>query len=452
MRLIILFIMMVVMTFNVIAENYAFLFSFGNTTRDDDYLCSIYWYDLFLAYEDLILKEGYSHENIIVFYGNGFDWDSSKYSRYQKSQFGWDHIVDYDVRINTLNSVLNNYSDSLTDEDNLLIRCIYGHGRIEGVDFEDGYVLRIEIDYYPDLYELDLVNMLNQINHYKRRKILWTSCHSGALAVGDINLLNDKTTIITCANHDPLFGACPDSNFTNETWHSKFNYNVTSSLFGEDPLGLSYNADYNGDSVINFNEIINKLLNNPIDTTLPVIGDDCPMKDFLFVDEALYLDSAQLDTTIQYRVDSLTAQNGLELMSGSDITIACDKEIRFKPGFHARSGSKMHAYIGFINCQPAGISPPVLTVEEKANGSSIFNFFPNPTNSVIRLKYDNEIKQDVKISLTNCMGAVVREIILDSGKQQSEVELDVSDLPSGLYFVTVRSGGQVQTEKFVVIR
>jgi len=95
----------------------------------------------------------------------------------------------------------------------------------------------------------------------------------------------------------------------------------------------------------------------------------------------------------------------------------------------------------------------VVGVEEpkETKGISI-KCYPNPAEDKVKFSFHSTMNSEVKLSLTNCMGAVVREIILDAGTLQSEAELDVSDLPCGLYFATVRSGGQVQTEKFVVLR
>ncbi len=36
-----------------------------------------YWYDLVLAYETLINEAGYSHDDVLVFYGAGSNWEHS---------------------------------------------------------------------------------------------------------------------------------------------------------------------------------------------------------------------------------------------------------------------------------------------------------------------------------------------------------------------------------------
>ena len=79
---------------------------------------------------------------------------------------------------------------------------------------------------------------------------------------------------------------------------------------------------------------------------------------------------------------------------------------------------------------------------------------PNPAEDLVKFSFHAIIENDVKISLSNFMGNTVKEFNLNADELQktNEVELDVSDLPSGLYFATIRSGGQVQTEKFVVVR
>ena len=62
---------------NLHAAKYAILICGGVTDTDDEILNSEYWYDLFLAYEDLILKEGFTHDNIYVCYGDGASFNSN---------------------------------------------------------------------------------------------------------------------------------------------------------------------------------------------------------------------------------------------------------------------------------------------------------------------------------------------------------------------------------------
>ncbi|MFH1050080.1 MAG: two-component regulator propeller domain-containing protein [bacterium] len=97
----------------------------------------------------------------------------------------------------------------------------------------------------------------------------------------------------------------------------------------------------------------------------------------------------------------------------------------------------------------------VVGVEEPAKSNrGWFSFYSNPAEDIIKFRFHSIIENDVKISLSNYMGNTVKEYNLNSEQLQktNETELDVSDLPSGIYFATIRAGGQVVTEKFLILR
>src|SRR5574344_2072172 len=99
MKSIILTLIMAFTIVNVVLsqEHYAILISAGDVRNDDDSYHSEYWYDLFLAYEDLILNQGYTHDNVFVFYGDGAGDDfASSHTQYNISKHGWSGIVDFD--------------------------------------------------------------------------------------------------------------------------------------------------------------------------------------------------------------------------------------------------------------------------------------------------------------------------------------------------------------------
>ncbi len=326
------------------ADNYAFLISAGKTLMDDQLYHSEYWYDLFLSYEDLIIEEGYTHDNVIVFYGDGNDWEDTQYNRYKKSLHGWQNdIVDYENSYKKMNDIFKYYGEHvITGNDNLLIRWVAGHGSSTNCD---DYEALIE-NQNDEITEQEIITMINQIDNYNRRKFLWMTCRSGCLALGNYRLNdNDNSIIITCADCE---NGCNSFITQNGRPHAEFNYIVTSSLYGEDPLGDSYDGDHNDDNVINFNDLFVEADVSPIMNSDPLIGDDCPMADFLFIDEELELENSQLDDIFSYRVDKIYASNNLTVASNGDVTFAADKEITLGPGFTSQRGSEFRAYIGYI--------------------------------------------------------------------------------------------------------
>ena len=112
-----------------------------------------------------------------------------------------------------------------------------------------------------------------------------------------------------------------------------------------------------------------------------------------------------------------------------------------------------HIWIGTLK-EIAVFEEDTLDVSEPAIFDNGFSITPNPAEDKIKLSLRSFVTNDLKISISNYMSSTVKEFNLNAGDLQAayEAELDVSDLPSGIYFATIRSGGQVQTEKFVVVR
>ena len=225
----------------VVADNYAILVSAGKATMDGEKENSEYWYDLYLAYEYLLLWENYDSTKVYVFYGDGIDFNTSV-NRYKKSLHNWGKITDYDNSYNTMSYVISSLNNVITDEDNLLFYWVMGHGYKASPTDDDSYYALV--DNHPDIYDdeyeysiskYQLVNMINSITHYNKRKILWMTCKSGAMGSGSVNPNNDKTVLLTSSWPDVDSYSMKDSNHLP---HSRFNYALYSISTGVYPCNL----------------------------------------------------------------------------------------------------------------------------------------------------------------------------------------------------------------------
>lgn len=64
--------------------------------------------------------------------------------------------------------------------------------------------------------------------------------------------------------------------------------------------------------------------------------------------------------------------------------------------------------------------------------SSNFNFYPNPTNGVIQLKYNSLINE---VTVSNLLG----QILVSKKTDSNQVEIDLSSLPNAIYIIRVNS-------------
>jgi hypothetical protein len=461
---IIFFVILLITSITSFSENYAILISVGKATQDDEFNNSEYWYDLFLAYEDLIIKEGYSHDKVYVFYGDGNDFTGTNYDRYKKSYHGWtEPITDYDYSYTTVYNQIGVLSIVINEDDNLLIRWMVGHG---GASDEDNY---ITYNQNHNVYcsEQQVYDMFNQINNYKRRKIIWMTCHSGALVAGKKTFNNEKTTIITCCRWDrSCYGATIPAN---ETMHAEFNYVITSSLYGKDQCGNTLNADYYNDNVISLDELYQEVITNSVinATSLPQIGDICPLASKIYIDENILLSDATLSGTHEYLVDNIKTQNDLIIPNNANITFAASKQIILKHGFHAKQGCHFHAYIGDIPCGSQKMlivdngypySEEYINEELKKDSivndisqkENIFKSYPNPFGNQTNILYTVKGNEKFDISIYNIYGIKLYSLI--NGIQPAgkyNLLYDTSNLPNGVYICIFSSKNRREVIKLL---
>ncbi|MFQ3578774.1 MAG: hypothetical protein SNJ71_01360 [Bacteroidales bacterium] len=332
MRKILIFVIICSLSFSsyVKAIDYAILISAGQATTDNTFSNSEYWYDLFLAFEDLVLREGYDPANIFVFYGNGTSFNSSR-PRYQLALHGWGNIVDFDNNFATMNAEFARLGGVITNNDNLHIRWVVGHGKETGQDKYSALIQNRNVW----ITENQIVTMINQIANYNRRKIMWMTCRSGCLAHGTVNLNNNRTVLITSSNWNQNSFAYI---LPGETIHAEFNYVTTSALFGQDPLGSSFNGDNNGDGVINMWELWRVADVSPIMRSYPQLGNAGALANLIYIDEGLQLNNATLPNNIEYRVDNFTTTN-TTIQNNSNVTIDIDQGFNATGTFNAPVGA-----------------------------------------------------------------------------------------------------------------
>ena len=78
------------------------------------------------------------------------------------------------------------------------------------------------------------------------------------------------------------------------------------------------------------------------------------------------------------------------------------------------------------------------------------SIYPNPTSEYVHIGINSMFGEQYKLKMTNSLG---QNIFSNEGinEQNGVLEtLNVSDLSSGLYFITIQVGGQSITKKLVI--
>ncbi len=95
------------------------------------------------------------------------------------------------------------------------------------------------------------------------------------------------------------------------------------------------------------------------------------------------------------------------------------------------------------------IFTPVVDVDEAALNEG-FNVFPNPVSDLLQVDIElPEVVDQLSLRLQNNLGQLVEQRLLTDVLQQ-RVELNVSQLPAGVYFLELTNGSQAVTRKVVI--
>jgi hypothetical protein len=90
-----------------------------------------------------------------------------------------------------------------------------------------------------------------------------------------------------------------------------------------------------------------------------------------------------------------------------------------------------------------------LSQEMSENTEGGLTVFPNPANESVTLQIAPESASDAVVTLTNLAGQTVLSETHKVSKLENSIKLNLSNISTGLYFVTIRQGAQMWTKKLV---
>lgn len=84
---------------------------------------------------------------------------------------------------------------------------------------------------------------------------------------------------------------------------------------------------------------------------------------------------------------------------------------------------KIWEYINDLDCNTTSLSEPLLSNNQ-------VQIFPNPSNDILNIKSDEPI---LKARISTVQGQIIKTV----NAQKKELSISMSELPSGVFFVTV---------------
>ena len=93
-----------------------------------------------------------------------------------------------------------------------------------------------------------------------------------------------------------------------------------------------------------------------------------------------------------------------------------------------------------------------ISVKRDVGAVALLGTFPNPASQQVTLRYALPRAQSVRIGLYDVLGREVRTVVQGRREGRQEVQIDVSDLSSGVYMLRLKAGETVQTERVTIAR
>ncbi len=93
------------------------------------------------------------------------------------------------------------------------------------------------------------------------------------------------------------------------------------------------------------------------------------------------------------------------------------------------------------------IKHAVIGVDELSSNNSILNLFPNPTNSILNIRFHQKMSSEFEIRIINSLGEII-QTYHDSGNSFM-TQFDSGNLASGVYMVSVYGNSSMTKSMFV---
>jgi len=96
----------------------------------------------------------------------------------------------------------------------------------------------------------------------------------------------------------------------------------------------------------------------------------------------------------------------------------------------------------FLKDEFANLNPVYRELDDDPLGA---NVFPNPTTGKIQLLLDPSLSEEINVQVFSTEGKMIKKQVV----QNHSIELDISEMPIGVYYIVLESGGLYRKEKIV---
>ncbi len=127
--------------------------------------------------------------------------------------------------------------------------------------------------------------------------------------------------------------------------------------------------------------------------------------------------------------------------SGKNVLFESSDEVILKPGFHAEKGSLFIARVNTNSVRGMRATPLERTTSIFKNIKVVA--YPNPAKNKVNVRI-TDVCIDCSIGVLNSQGILLRNRAL---KNNDRIEIELSGLKKGIYFIVVRQNTKIITTK-----
>ena len=142
----------------------------------------------------------------------------------------------------------------------------------------------------------------------------------------------------------------------------------------------------------------------------------------------------------QIKQDVIASAGGFNVASGSSISISWTLGETIIPTFTSQDGTLIITH-GF---QQKLI---ITAVEENILNPVKVSIYPNPASEVINIQFDTPTDGEISLFLINNQGSLVKTGQIETATTNKEINMQ--DLPSGIYYLRLTKGKLVNVYKVV---
>jgi len=101
--------------------------------------------------------------------------------------------------------------------------------------------------------------------------------------------------------------------------------------------------------------------------------------------------------------------------------------------------------------QPVVMDQQAAVLSDALAGSTApsLTLYPNPAHDNLTLNISNDHVGKMNVQVINGSGQTIRTYALSKEEQAGTANLDVSDLPAGAYFISIRIGNWIEVKKLM---